>query len=72
MKNTLLLLLLVLLLPAQAEGVLSGKQVAKNVKEIHQSIPWKNLPLSELQLEAQRTKKMVFFLQIVGELYDGL
>lgn len=59
--------------PLQAQSVtLAGKNVSHNVKKVIKSIDWKESSFEELKEEAQKKNKMIFWLQIVGELGGGL
>ena len=55
---------------AQQETVL-GKDVAKRTKTVMTSIDWKR-SLEEVEEAATKSGKMIFWLQIVGDLDDGL
>lgn len=64
-----------LLISGQAQEFkqLHGKAVQKNVKQILKQISWKaDASFKDLKEEAQAQKKMIFWLQLVGKLDDGL
>ncbi len=57
---------------AQEFKQLHGSAVQKNVTQILNKISWKEATLDSLKKEAQDEKKMIFWLQLVGKLDDGL
>lgn len=52
---------------------LTGSEVTENVQRVIEMIPWRNSSsMQELKEEAKKSNRMIFYLQIVGELDDGL
>ena len=49
----------------------SGPQVAERVEKVMKSIDWQE-SLAAAQAKAQKEKKLVFWLQLVGDLDGGL
>jgi hypothetical protein len=49
----------------------TGQQVAERVEKVMKSIAWQE-SLAAAQARAQKEKKLVFWLQLVGELDGGL
>ena len=72
MKNVLLLLLFLTLVSADTlKQAVSASQVEKNVAKVMKVYNWSD-SLHELQQEAEKKNKMIFWLQVVGELDGGL
>jgi hypothetical protein len=53
------------------QDAVHGAQVYKRTKALVQSIAWSS-SLEDLKAEASRTGKMIFWLQLVGDLDEGL
>ncbi|BBM82920.1 hypothetical protein [Candidatus Uabimicrobium amorphum] len=72
MKKLLLLLLFLTLVNADTlKQAVSASQVKKNVAKVMAVYDWSD-SLEELQKEATKKNKMIFWLQVVGELDGGL
>ncbi len=72
MKKLWLLLLFLTLVNADTlKQAVSASQVQKNVAKVMAVYDW-NDSLAKLQEEAQKKNKMIFWLQVVGELDGGL
>jgi len=54
-----------------ATKYVSGEQVKKNTEKVMSKIQWIN-DLDELKAEAQKQNKLIFWMQIVGDLDSGL
>ena len=54
-----------------AQDAVHGAQVYKRTKALVQSIAWGS-SLEDLKVEAKRTGKMIYWLQLVGDLDEGL
>lgn len=72
MKKLWLLLLFLTLVHADTlKQAVSASQVQKNVAKVMAIYDWSD-SLDKLQQEAAKKNKMIFWLQVVGELDGGL
>jgi hypothetical protein len=57
---------------AQSYQTVSGRTVEKNTRKVVQGIPWQEASLSGLKEMAKSQNKMIFWVQLVGDLDGGL
>lgn len=70
-RSLLLASCLLAMAPTLTALEVTGQQVAERVEKVMKSIAWEE-SLAAAQAKAQKEKKLVFWLQLVGELDGGL